>query len=125
LVAAGDDVIGPGFDQAAGHRLAQPLAAAGDERHFTAQVEDIREHGLNLPQIIQTPRARNASSCEATAPFGDPSPTPPWMPAPRVFPRRCRKLGSLEAALAMRSITERLGMGVAAAAQGDRLFIRR
>ena len=34
LMPAGNDDVRPGFCQPAGHRLAQPLAAASHERHF-------------------------------------------------------------------------------------------
>src|SRR5262249_53002867 len=34
LVPAGDDDVGPGLGQAAGHRLAEALAAPGDQGHF-------------------------------------------------------------------------------------------
>jgi hypothetical protein len=39
VVPAGEDDVGPGAGERAGHRFAQPLAAAGDERHAAIQPE--------------------------------------------------------------------------------------
>ena len=44
LVAAGNDDVGPGLGQAARHRLAEALAAAGDQGRLAGQIKPIRRH---------------------------------------------------------------------------------
>ena len=41
LVAAGKENVGPGLGQPAGHGLAEPLVAAGDEGDAAGQVEEL------------------------------------------------------------------------------------
>ena len=45
LVSARDDDVGAGLDEPARHRLAQPLAAARDQRDLAREIEDVESHG--------------------------------------------------------------------------------